>query len=887
MVARAYRLLLTGMLLGLAMTVLGQSMPPDSTNVLPSEEVTPVLQKSEIDTVVSYQSTYFENYVQERVSVFTGNAVVKYKDVTLKAEKITIDWNEKLMIAEGVNDSVMVYNKDHSDSTIKVVKKGSPVLIESGSEMNGARMIYNYETEKGLVVRGRTQFEGGFYRGDQIKRARDDVFFVSHSSFTTCDLDSNPHFHFESRRLKMIPNDKVIAKPVVMYLGHVPIAALPFAVFPHQKGRHSGIIVPRYGQSAREGRYLRELGYYWAPNDYFDGRGTVDFFEKSGWLFRAGANYAVRYSMNGSVSGSLTRKNFESIYGQSYSERRWDLQVRHNQDLSPTSHLSASGYFVSDQNFYRDLSTNLDTRLTRELRSNLTYSKNWPQQKLSFSMNLSRVHDLEDDTKQQIFPQLNVRLGQTQIFTPAENNKKNGRRQRTSRQDDKWYHFFYFSYGSNLLNSKREYRTTVNGDQKETERTRQLSHDISLSLNSPKRYFGWLSLNQSLNINEDWFDESKRFRLNREENSIEEMTDKGFAARHTFSYNASANTKLYGLFTPGIGDIQAFRHVVTPSVSFRYQPDFSDPKWGYFTEVTDTSGNVVKRDRFGGTPSSGSKSISMSVSNLFQMKKGYGEKAKKIDLFNMNFSSGFNFNAERNKLSDLRTSWQANPASNFSFSASTSHSFYRWDEELQRTTNKYIFDDNGWRKGDFARLTNLSLNFSLRLQGQGGAAGRSVSPEAEEEMTPEEIAALPPENQEVGILEEENLLNQADRFGARDTYQRLTIPWRLNLNFNFSLSKFNPYRPVKNYYLRISGAELKLTKNWRIEYNAQYNLEKRRIVHHSFNFYRDLHCWEARIDWVPSGLDKRVYFRINIKSSVLQDIKLEKRGGRAASALGY
>ena len=120
------------MLLGLATVAFAQPVPSDSINALPPEKVTPVLQKSDVDTVVSYQSTDFENLVEERISVFTGNAVVKYKNVTLKAEKITIDWNEKLMIAEGVNDSVTVYNADHSDSTIKVVKKGSPVLIESG-----------------------------------------------------------------------------------------------------------------------------------------------------------------------------------------------------------------------------------------------------------------------------------------------------------------------------------------------------------------------------------------------------------------------------------------------------------------------------------------------------------------------------------------------------------------------------------------------------------------------------------------------------------------------------------------------------------------------------------------------------------------------------------
>jgi hypothetical protein len=38
--------------------------------------------------------------------------------------------------------------------------------------------------------------------------------------------------------------------------------------------------------------------------------------------------------------------------------------------------------------------------------------------------------------------------------------------------------------------------------------------------------------------------------------------------------------------------------------------------------------------------------------------------------------------------------------------------------------------------------------------------------------------------------------------------------------------------------------------------------------------------------WVPSGIYKEYYLRINIKASQLSDIKVEKRGGRA-SHVGY
>jgi lipopolysaccharide assembly outer membrane protein LptD (OstA) len=836
-------------------------------------------QKSDIDTTIHYEAKDIYNYVQDKKSVFVGNAVVNYQNITLKAGKITIDWDNKLIIAESLPDTVWTKTDSTGlDSTMTVGRKGGPILIEGSTQMAGEKMVYNYQSKKGRVVRGRTEMEGGRYIGTQIKKVNDKTYNVSQSSFTTCDLDSNPHFHFESRRLKMITGEKIIAKPVLFFIDKIPIAALPFAVFPNKTGRQSGLILPRYGQSTTEGRYLRGLGYYWAKNEYFDAKGTVDFFEKTGVLFRSGANYNVRYKMNGSINGSLTRKNFSGT-----QSRRWDLRLRHSQEIDRTSRFSASGYFVSDKNLYREFSSNLNSRLTRELRSTATYSKSWPQRKLSLSVNLSRVQDLQDDVASQTLPQLTFRKGQSQIFAPKKKSGRTRGRGRQSRPQPKWYHSLYYSYNSTLLNSKREFLVKTTQDTtKEVDRKRSLGHNINLSLSSPKKFFGWLSLNQSMSIREDWFDETNAYVLNQSTNQINSVDKGGFAARHIFSYNASANTKLYGMIAPNFADIQAIRHVVTPSITFRYQPDFSTETWGYYTTVKDTSGNEIKKDRFSGTPSGGSQFVSFSIRNLFQMKKGFGEEEKKIDLFTTDMSSGYNFKADRFPLSDLRTSWQANPARNFSLSAGTTHSFYQWD--VDPTTDRgsvvdtYLFKNGGWQTGNFIRLTNFRTNFSIRLKGQE-TGKKDSEEELENEMLNYDLRH-PVDGESTNVLEDD-LIHENDRFDAERIRQSPSIPWRVNLNFNFTLDKRDPNNAQKRYYLDVSGAEMNLTKNWRISYTAHYDLEKRTVSHHRLNFYRNLHCWEAQIDWVPSGISKRVYFRINIKSNVLRDIKLEKGGGRS------
>ncbi len=844
---------------------------------------------SDIDTTVFYEAKEIFNDLEERKSYLIGDAVVRYKEMTLKAAMITLDWDARLIIAEPRTDTVRVVNA--AGDTVKETRSvGEPTLSESGTQMVGDMMIYNYRTGRGRVLRGRSDVEGGKYVGTQIKRIDMKTFNISHSSYTTCDLDSNPHFRFEARRMKMIPGDKVIAKPVVLKLGEIPVFGLPFIIFPNKKGRHSGVLIPHFGYSYQEGRFLRDIGYYWAPSDYFDAKASVDFFERSGFLFRGGTNYSVRYLLNGTVSGSFTRKDYEG----GTKMRRWDLNIDHSQEISPSSRFTAQGTFVSDKNFYKSFSTDLDTRLNRELRSNATYSKNWSKQKLSLSVNLSQSYDIQDDVQTITFPQVNFRKGQSELFKPKR--RPGGPR---------WYESLYYSYNSTLTNQEREYlafqdrevqtvdawgqpiTTVVRDTVKNTEVTRRVSHNLSLSLAGPKKYFGWLLLNQGFSYREDWFNETYSYTYDEQKNTVVSEKEGGFAARRTFSYTASANTKAYGVFPVKIGDITSFRHVVTPSLSFAYAPDFSRPEWGYFQVVQRPDGSTVKKDRFGGgTPSYGTGSVNLNVNNLFQMKKGEGKKERKIDLFNLDFYTGYNSRAARNKLSDLRTSLTANPMQNLSLSAGTSHSFYRYDYSSGRgiLTDEFMWSNGGYRALAFARLTDFRLNLRLRLQGKGEAPARR-SAESDMPRTFREQQMAEAEEEGLGVLEEE-LYRGAVRSETERMRRSLSIPWRMNLNFNFSLSKIDPRRPQKRYYVDLSGAEVSLTRNWRLGYSAHYDITRHQISHHRLTIYRDLHCWEATVDWVPSGPGRRVYARLSIKSPMFKDIKVEKRAGMR-SVLGY
>lgn len=819
-----------------------------------------------LDSSVVYSARVIDSYKKDGLTYLIGDATIKYKNMKITAARITIRWNDNTIVAESLPDSLRG-SLAVSDSS-KGNKAGLPVFTDGKEKMVGDKMEFNFKTERGRIIRGRTEFQGGYYVGEAVKRISPDEINIKNGVYSTCE-NEEPHFHFLGKKMKIISEDKVIAKPVIFFIGKIPLAILPFAFFPSQEdGRQSGLILPQFGTSPVEGRYLQDLGYYWAANDYFDARFTLSFFERTGILFKTSTNYALRYKFTGSVSGSFTRKNFPD----GSKQRRWDLRVRHSQTVDENTRFSVNASFVSNNSFYREFSTNRSQRLSRQIVSNATFSKRWGEGKNSLTLNLSQTKDLDTGSNFVTFPQAQFIRSQSAIIPVRED--KTAR----TKAKPKWFNYIRYDYKGLLLNSVS--KTSSEDDDPEV--VRRAEHDFRLTFTNPNKIFGWLTFNQSVTYDEDWFAKTKTFSFDSTTKTIKTSDKSGFAARHLFQYSASTSTKLYGTFNTGIGPMKALRHVMTPSLSFIYQPDFSSSLWSYYEMVNDSTGKPVKKDRFQGlgaraTPAIEQNRLSFSLSNLFQMKWGEGQKEKKIDLFTLNFSSGYNFAAKSFKWQDLSTRFQANPKKNLSVTMSMSHSFYEFDREINQRVDKLLFETRGLF--NFLRLTQFNLTSRWTLSGKQKSStpqNPSGSPGSGEQNLPNVPIQVVPESQRPFGTGGE------DRFGPESAFSAFDIPWRATLSFSYSVNKFNPANPSRNAYIDLSNVEVQLTKNWRIGYRIRYNFEKEEVVDQRISFYRDLHCWEAQFNWTPSGFSKGFYFRIGIKAPHLRDIKFEQRGGSSS-----
>src|SRR6185369_65243 len=323
---------------------------------------------------VDYDGRRIEFVIPKNTIVLDGDAHLSYRDLELNSRRVQFDSQKNTLVAEG-----------------------KPKIVEKGEELNGQLMTYDMDHKVGTVYQATTEYERGLYHGKEIRKATDNELDVLGGAYSTCDLD-DPHYHFSSRYMKIYLKDKMVAKPVVFYVRNVPILALPFWVFPIKPGRHSGFLFPQveFGFNNTTGQFVRNGGYYWAPNDYFDITGAGDYYQgttntPAGWAARGELNYKLLYELDGHMEGRLDRST-DVLGGQ---RENYQFYGTHQQTLGERTRISAQGNFVSSREYNQSAFSNqgINDRLNRFLTSSvqLSHYADW----ISLNAILDRRQDLD------------------------------------------------------------------------------------------------------------------------------------------------------------------------------------------------------------------------------------------------------------------------------------------------------------------------------------------------------------------------------------------------------------------------------------------------------------------------------------------------------------
>lgn len=785
--------------------------------------------------------------IQNRFLYLYGDVLLEYEDITLKAEKIWIDWGTTTMFAEGIQDS-----------TGKWV--GQPVFEEGDQTYNAEALAFNFNTRKGRILGGRTQQDDNFVLGDSIKRNPDNSYFIRSGKITTCNLE-DPHFYIYSDKMKVIPNDKIITGRVNMVVEKVPVPlVLPFGFFPNKKGKKSGILMPSYGNDATRGFFLRDGGYYLGLNDYVDLSLRGDIFSYGSYRVNATSRYNWNYHFNGSLDVKYAMNNSGEKTDLNYSESRDFFVVwRHDQKIGNTSRLS-SDVNLGSSNFLKLNSLNTNDIVTNQLMSNVAWSKTFAN--TPWSMNARLGHQQNTNTKaiSLEMPSIGINRGRTFPFKRKSGGGK-----------ERFYEKIGYSYSAQAINRINTFDSLLFKPGFEKGFQNGIRHTIPVSMNL--KALKYVTVSPGLNFNEYWYlsevrdrwqdgfvDTGEVYRPGR----VVKDTINQFLSGRDFSASVTASTRIYGMFPFPSKRQRIIRHTFTPNVGYTFKPDFSKEGWGYFYKVQQDSIGTMRTvsrfaDRINGGPSAGEQQqLSFGFLNLLEMKYWSQKKgqdtlvskpeSKKLTLLdNFGMQGNYNFAADSLNLSPLN------------FSARTVLLNNLLNVNLTAVMDPYQQDASGrkinqlrWekdRKPGYITTSNLAISTSFRSK--------------------KEKARVKPKNLDPALL--------AEIERNRELYADFNIPWSLNLSYNLLYNRQNiNQNSTLNQSVQIGG-DLNLTEKWKIRVTTGYDFVAKDMTLTQFNIMRDLHCWEAAFSWTPFGTRKFYMLTINAKSSTLQDLKLTKQ----------
>lgn len=792
---------------------------------------------SDIDAIINYEAKDSLIYDLKNKKVYLYNeAKLNYKDLKLDAGRITVDQETQILEAYGIPD------------TLKEGKfMQTPLMFQGNDKYEGAKLSYNFKTQQGNVSMGFSDAEIGYYFGDKIKKVSSDVLFIKNGMYTTSTDREDPEYYFLSPKMKVIPNDKVIAQSVFIYIEGVPVFWIPFGVFPNKSGRSSGIIPPKFGSDATYGQYLSRLGYFWAINKYIDLAVTGSYFTKGRIDAYGRFRYASKYNFSGAVEGGYSRIRLgeSTDIGTSNSDA-WNLSIGHNQQLTPTSRFDASLTFTSGINYYNISTNSLSELLQQNIISNVTYSKTWEGTPFAINANYYRDQNLYNGDLRERIPLVNFSISQTFPFESASSDYFHR----------KIYEYFSYSYSGSILNN----RTKITGTSVKTGRDttlKDLQSGIRNTLNlalSPK--FEFISLVPYFNYNEIWYNKYITKNFDPSDSSVNISESNAIKALRYFSTGVSLSTKFVGIFNPKIFKIRGIRHTITPALTYNYQPDFSDPKWGYFGSYTDQFGRQVRyslyeKGVFGGAPSGESQSLSFTLGNIFEMKTQVNDTTEnKFQLFVFDAGINYNFAADSLKFSPLITSFRTNIGSFLNISGGATFNLYKYDRSIDNRINEFLINTDG----KLANITNFSLSMSSAFSFNAGKEERKVNPN-------------------------DTLMLGGDYKGTMTTKAdevSFNIPLSGGLGFNYSESNPNPYTTFRSSNLS-GNIAFNLTEKWRLTFQTSYDMLSHQLTAPYITAYRDLNSWEMNFNWYPAGSFRGFSLEVRIKAPQLRDIKVSKQ----------
>lgn len=701
---------------------------------------------------------------------------------------------------------------------------GRPVFDDNGQSFSQDELCYNFATGKGLSRQAVTQEDDIVFHAGRAKRQPDESIHVRDGKFTTCDAD-NPHFHFHLSKAIMVPNEKVVSGPLYLKFRKIPTPlALPFGWFPLQQEKESqGILLPGYGDGGDLGFFLKDLGYYMPLGEHWDAKLLADIYTGGSWAARLGSNYIYRYKSQGGFNMSFQRQRegFAGTPGFGLSNNffvRWN----HTQDprAKPYTRFTASVNFGSSGNFQQNLNSSQEDYLSNTFQSSLQWNAKIPRSPFSATVSARHSQNSTSGNVRVTLPSVSLNMQRTSLAKLV--GLQSGRSDLLDA--------VAVTYSTQMENTIQAPDSVFGAqDWGSMEIRNGLKHKIKASSSSS---LGFVSISPTFTYNQfDAFSalELTEVPIGADSVTVVRDTVGGYQSANDWRLSVSASTRFYGMFnTSGRGRLKAVRHVLSPSIGLSYNPERLRNE-SIISGGEDISWNPYALGRFVPGDAREAGSVNFGLGQNIEAKvadRETGELRKIKILDNLNTSGSYNFVADSLRLSDLQTRAFTNLFNRVNVNLNATHSAYARDSVTGGVVDQWLASEGGGL---------------LRLKRLTGAVGTSFRAPAD--------AATP---WDVRMDYNVNLTRQWNATSLRDT-------------------------SIVTHALSARGS-VKVGGKHKLDVQTGYDVARREFTPTNLNFYVDLHCWEFSFNWIPFGVRQSFSLRLNVKSALLRDLKLEARG---------
>lgn len=887
-----------------------EAAPADSLDVMPADSLALVSadtipeKKAGLDAPVFYQAKDSIVMTAGNWAYLFGEGNVKYQNIELDAEQIQMSMDSSLVHATFALDTAGL-------------EFGYPLFKEGEQQYESKTMRYNFSTKKGYITDVITQQGEGFVTSGRTKKMPSDVLNMAPGRYTTCDNHDHPHFYIHMTKAKVRPRKDIVTGPVYLVIEDVPLypIGLPFAFFPFTSSYSSGILMPTFGEENARGFFLRDGGYYFALSDYMDLALTGEIYTKGSWGLAARSSYRKRYKYSGNFNVAYqVTKYGDVIKGQQMPDyslsKDFKINWSHSQDpkSNPFLTFSASVNF-STSSFDRNNANGLHSTggsgylnaTENNKSSTVSISKRFPNNPFSISGTMSVNQRMKDSSLAVTLPDLTVTM--SRIF-PFKRKNRIG--------SERWYEkisMSYTGYLRNSINTKEDQflKSSLVKDWKNA-----MQHKIPLS--ATFSLFNYINITPNVNYTERWYTNKIEKAFDPVQNRIVARdTTYGFYRVYDFDASVSASTTIYGNFKPWsiFGDrVQMIRHRLEPSISLSAAPDFGDPSYGYYKSYMyeDMNGELQEmiyspfENGMFGVPSAGKRgSVSFAVSNNVEAKIRSDKDStgfRKISVIDkLSFNISHNLAADSFKWSDLNANVRLKFSKSYTLNLNMNFDTYTY--KYNESTNTLVRQNKTrWEAGKgIGRLRSTGTSFSYTFNNEwlarllGGSSekkdGKGDTGTNEPGLDQQGPMGLendetPGEGASGGRLRKDQTAESSET--DADGYYLNTIPWSLSFNYSMNLNydmqkidtKNEEYKYKLTHALSFNG-NIQPTKNWRFNFNATYDFDRKKLAFMNCNISRSLHCWQMTASFVPIGPYKTYSFSIAVNSSLLKDLKWDQR----------